>query len=150
MSESIFEDILNIPARDVIAPPPLPTGTYLAVVETGFEIKKPRETECIEFKLKLIAAQGDVDSEKAAEFPGGIMGTIRRFTLWGTNDPAKVDTVRYYMKEFLTESLGISDDMSLKQQLSEAAGRQLYITVRHVPSKDGKRMQDEIAATARA
>lgn len=147
---STFEEILNKPARDILPPQPLPVGTYLGVIEPQYEIKKAGETDVIEYKIRLLQAMDDVDSTAAATFPGGIMGTIRRYTLWGTNDPSKIETVRYYMKKFFVDTLDLNEDFELKQMVPEAVGRQLLVTIHHKPIKDGSRMVDEISATAKA
>lgn len=141
-----FEDILNKPARDITPPKPLPVGTYLAVVEPNFEIKKmgKDQTDVIEHSIKFLAARDDVDPAALAEIPGGLVGTIRKHRLWVTED------AEYRMKLFYVDTLGLDDSMTIKQMISEAAGHQLLVTIKHRPAQDGSRLYDEIAATARA
>lgn len=142
----VFEEILNKPARDIQPPKPLPTGTYLVTVEPAFEIKKmgKDQTDVIEHTLKFLSARDDVDPTDLAAIPGGLMGTTRRFRLWITEE------AEYRIKMFYVDTLGIDDSLTVRQQISEAAGRQCYVTIKHRPAQDGSRMYDEVAATARA
>lgn len=143
---STFEEILNKPARDIQPPKPLPVGTYLVTVEPSFEIKKmgKENTDVIEHTFSFVAAQDDVDPSELAAIPGGLIGTKRKFRLWVTED------AEYRIKMFYVDTLGINDDLTVRQQIAEAAGRQCLVTIKHRPAQDGSRMYDEVAGTAKA
>lgn len=149
-----FTDVLSKPAAEVIPPRPLPVGTYLAIVDGQPEITKvgKNQTDCINFHMKLMQAQGDVDQAALVEALNGkaLADYKVKHTLWGTNDPSKIETVRYFITEFLSNDLGIEKgDRTIGQMLPEAMGKQVLLTIGHRPSEDGKIIYLEVKGTAK-
>lgn len=134
---NVFEDILNKPAKDILPPQPLPVGTYLAVIEPGFELKKMGKdnTDVIEYMIKIMQPMDDVDT---TQYRDSVIGVKRRLRLWVTED------AEYRLRMFFVDTLGIDENMTIKQAMTEATNRTLMVTFKHTPAKDGSRLYDEI------
>ncbi|MDE2105564.1 MAG: hypothetical protein KGL39_50525 [Patescibacteria group bacterium] len=139
-----FADILDMPATEIERPKPIPTGTYIAMVQgmPRFDKSAKKQTPFYEFTLKLLEAQDDVDAD-ALSAMGGIADKTMRLTFYITE--ASV----WRLKEFL-ETLGIDlDGSTLRAGVEEAPGKQCGIYVRHVPNQDGTGFFAEIGKTLR-
>jgi hypothetical protein len=138
-----FQDILNKKADDVERPKPLPPGTYLGVVEGLPEFAEigKNQTPVANLKIKLLAAEDDVDSDALREM-GGALGKSLRHRLFLTEDAA------WRVKQFLEEHLGINGDgKTLGELFNEAPGNQVKVVVKHRPSQDGQTIYAEIDRT---
>lgn len=143
-----FTDILNKPAAAIEPPKPLPVGTYLAIVDGPGELAKigKDQTDCVNFKLKLMQAQPDVDQGALQEALNGasLADKSVRHRLFITQ--ASV----WRLKQFLVEHLGIDDTgKSLGELLPEAPGRQVMVTLGHRASDDGQQIFTEVKGTAK-
>ena len=146
MSNTDFQDILNKPVGDIERPKPYPVGSYVAIVEglPKFEKVGENQTNCADFTLKLLQPGEDVDKLALMETP--INGKSIRHRVFLTEDSL------WRAKKFLVDDLQIDDEggrKSLTQLLNEAPGRQVMITIRHRPAKDGSVVYSEIAQTAK-
>lgn len=142
---SNFANLLSKPASDIERPKPLPVGTYLGLVAGAPEFKDigKNKTPAAEFKIKVLAAQQDVDLE-ALTAAGGLDNKIMTARFFLTDDSM------YRLKEFLTNALGIEEGRrTIGELLSEAPNKQVYITVSHRPSEDGQQIYAEIKSYAR-
>ena len=142
-----FQDILNKPVSDIERPKPYPVGSYVALVEglPKFEKVGENQTNCADFTMRFISANEDVD-KLALQEAGGINGKSIRHRVFLTEDSL------WRAKKFLVDDLQIDDEggrKTLTQLINEAPGRQVMITVRHRPAKDGSVVYSEIAQTAR-
>lgn len=147
---NIFEKILDQTASDMPTPPLLPAGTYLAAMEPGFTTRTAGEADVIDHTVRILQPMDDVNT---SDYPGSVVGAKLKFSLWLT-DP-DVDPVRHAQdkdrfRTFYVDHLGLQGCDSVRHWLSETAGRQCLITVKHTPSKDGSRLYANIAATAKA
>lgn len=145
-----FMDVLNQPAALVEKPKPRPRGTYLAQITGMPEQVERKDNKMLEFKCKLMMAQGDVDAEQLAAQPELSTWPPMRYTVF-INEP-------WPLKRFLTEVLGIdpgseTDSKTLGQMVAEAAGKQLMVGVEHRPytTADGQpEIASEIKTAAKA
>jgi hypothetical protein len=142
-----FQDILNKPVGDIERPKPYPVGSYIALVEglPKFEKVGENQTACADFTLRFISANEDVDKLALME-AGQINGKTIRHRVFLTEDSV------WRAKKFLVDDLGIDDEggkKTLTQLMNEAPGRQVMITVRHRPAKDGSVVYSEISQTAK-
>lgn len=142
-----FQDILNQKAADVEAPVPLPIGTYLGVVDGLPEFSKigTKQTDCVNFKCKLMQAQPDVDQAQMLEaLKGKALSdrylTVRQFI---------TEDAKWRLRKFL-EDCGLElGTKSLGELIPEAAGRQVLLSVGHRPSEDGTQIFMDVKGTAK-
>jgi hypothetical protein len=144
-------DILNRKVTDVKPAPPLPAGTYLAVI-TGLPIEGKvgdKETPIYDFPISIIAAQPDVDQDALAtwmkESGKELRGTVApraRFFL--------TEAAAFRIKELLTAcGLDVNDDSkTLMQLINETTNKQLLIGITHaIFTPKGKTDPEVIANT---
>lgn len=142
-----FQDVLNKPAADVKAPSPLPVGTYLCLVDGPGEFGKigQKQTDCINWKLKPMQAQDDVNQADLATALNGaaLQDKVIRHRSFITEESV------WRLKQFL-EHLGIEEgSKSLGEMIPEAQGKQVLATVGHRTSEDGTQVFQEVKATAK-
>lgn len=126
------------------APVPLPVGTYSAMVQSYRQDKSTnKQTDFIEFTLKILSAHDDVD-EEALEEAGGLEDRTIRDTYYIT------DNSKFRLKQFF-ETLGLDPiGKSIAQNCLDSVNRELVISIRHKPSKDGQGVFAEIRSRAKA
>lgn len=141
-----FQDILNKPMTEIDRPAPLPVGTYLCLVDGQGELAKigKNNVDCINFKLKPVQAQNDVDQQALYEMlkGAGLSEKSIRFRLFLTEESA------WRAKEFL-ENLGLPEGLSLREGFAQAPGKQVLVQIGHNASEDGKNVYMEVKGTAK-
>lgn len=141
-----FTDILNKPAASVEKPKPYPVGTYLCLVDGPAEPREVNDKPVIDFKLKPLQAQPDVDQAALASMGG--LGRPSRHTIFLTSQDGT--PAEWPLRRFLEEHLGIEcGSKTLMEMLAEAPGKQVYVTIKHTPSKDGTEIYANVAGTAK-
>lgn len=139
-----FASVLDMPSGDIERPKPLPPGSYVAVVQGQPRQDKSakKQTEFVEYTLKLLEAQEDVDTDALKEI-GGIADKTIKSTYYLTENSV------WRLKEFL-EHCGVEMDesTSLRQLIGEAAGCQVLITIAHEASQDGSAVFAKVKNTA--
>lgn len=128
-----FSSVLDTPAGDIERPKPLPVGSYVCVVTGQPRIDKSakKQTEFVEFTLKLLEALNDVD-EDALKDVGGIKDKTTRVTFYLTENSI------YRLKEFLEHcGVDMEDEGSMRQYIAEAPGKQVVAHIIHEASQDG-------------
>jgi len=142
-----FQDVLNKPATDVKPPEPLPPGTYLCIVDGPGEFAKigQKQTDCINWKLKPMQAQPDVDQ---AALTQALQGKTLQEKMIRHRSFITEESV-WRLKEFLAH-LGVEEgSKTLGEMLPEAPGRQVLVTVGHRASEDGTQVFQEVKSTAK-
>lgn len=155
---SSFADILDRPTNEIERPKPLPVGTYHAVVQgqPRHDKSSKKGTPFVEFTLKILAAQDDVDAEALTAMltrPDGSTKSLQdqtiRATFYITEDAAWRLTGDVNGNVGFLDHLGIDrGDKSQRQRIAEAPGRQVYITVRHEATQDGTGVIPQISGYA--
>lgn len=138
-----FGSILDRQSSEIERPKPLPVGTYTCVVKglPKYDKSSKKQTEFVEFTLQPLAAGDDVDADDL-EAMGGFLNKTIRATYYLTEDAL------WRLKDFLTH-LGIEEgDMSLRQRIGEATGRQVLATIKHQASEDGEAVYAQLGKTA--
>lgn len=128
-----FASVLDMPASDIERPKPLPVGSYVCVVQGQPRIDKSakKQTEFVEYTLKLLEALDDVDTE-ALDNVGGIKDKITKVTFYLTENSV------YRLKEFLEHcGVDMEEEGSLRQYIAEAPGKQVVAHIIHEASQDG-------------
>lgn len=138
-----FGSILDQQSSEIERPKPLPVGTYTCIVKglPRFDKSSKKGTDFVEFTLQPVEAGEDVDEEDL-DAVGGLANKTLRHTLYITEDAA------YRIKDFC-DHLGIEeDDMSLRQRIEQAPGKQVLVTVKHTASDDGSTIYANVGRTA--
>jgi hypothetical protein len=145
MNAPNFSSILDKPFdSEANRPKPLPVGSYLCIVDgiPKFDKSTQQQTEYVEFTLKPVSAQGDVDQQALTE-AGGLSDKTLKTTFYLTEKAV------FRLDDFL-ENLGLDKGtVSRKEGVSMAPGRQILAVVRHASSKDGKAIYANVDSTAR-
>lgn len=144
-----ISDILNRPAEDVKPPPLYPAGLFRTIIkglpEQGESSLK--KTPYLRFTYQVTAAGPDVEEEDIATFESDGESKIVGHTF--TNDYYTTEKALFMLTEFL-QQLGIdfSGGKSISAAIDETPNLECMITVKHVPSSDGKRFFARIGSTA--
>lgn len=131
---SSFEDILNMNAEDVVAPPVLPQGPYHTIVmglpERGESSQK--KTPQLTFKHKIVSALEGVDEEALAAIDGGVIGKEITNTLYVT------EKAGFMLKDFLV-NCGIDiEGKTLAGCIEEVPNREVIIFIKHDQIGEGE------------
>jgi len=149
-----FSSILDRKASEIEEPKPFPVGTYLVLLQGQPQRgeSSQKKTEFWDFPAKVLQPQGDVSQSEIEAF-GGVQGKDLKgnggLRYYVTEESA------YRLKEFLLDHLGISEsgsngaEKTMREMMAEAPGKQVYVTIAHQPSDDGRRIYSRVASTAR-
>jgi len=134
---SAFSDVLNKRADDVKAPPIMPVGAYIAMVDgLPEEVTSKTGTSGGNFKFKILKDFAVADQEALAT-AGGAAGKVMFHTFWISEDPQKRGTSEWMFKRFLTEHL-CCENGSFKSMIDSAPGKMVLINVAHDVTPDGR------------
>jgi hypothetical protein len=131
-----FTEILSMQLEEIEAPQILPVGTYLCAVDGQPDRTQqvgPNQTHCIDFNLKVLQAQPDVDQAQLAEVINGGALSDRKIK----HRMFVTDKSKHRLKKFLVEDLGVDSSMSVSEALDAAMGKQCYVKLTHQASKSG-------------
>jgi len=139
-----FGKLLDMAPSEIERPKPLPEGQYLCVIAglPRFDKSSKKQTEFVEFTLKVVAAGEDVDAEELAEI-GGIADKTIRATYYLTENSL------WRLKEFL-EHCGIAEVGTLGTMIDETQNCQVIAYIKHEPSNDGTSVFGKVGKTASA
>jgi hypothetical protein len=148
MNAPNFSSILDKPVTEVKRPKPIPVGTYLCIVDGIPKFDKTKNenaTDTVEFNLKPVTPQPDVDQAALAEaLDGKSLSEVNLRANFFLTEKAV-----YRLDEFLYENLGIEFGIARKEAISRAPGNQVLAYVVHANSKDGKATYANVGSTAR-
>jgi hypothetical protein len=136
MSTPNFASILDESPTEVNAPQPVPQGTYLCVIQGAprYDKSTQKETPFVEFNLRPIAIEGDVDEEEL-EAVGGLEGKSFKATFYLTEDAV------YRLDEFHQHcGLDLEDGNSRKNRNDAVMNAEVRAYIKHEPSRDGTRI----------
>lgn len=140
----------NATKEDIKDVPPIPIGTYLAMVVGPHQMVKSNQkgTDGIEFQLRFLQADEDVDRDALGahlEASGrSLHDVLMKHTIW--ESPYAATSLR----DFVYGALSVEEKLPLKQALAEAPGRNFKLHIRHRPFDSGggmMRMRAEIDQT---
>ncbi len=138
-----FADILDEAPTEVKAPPVLPAGTYVAVIQGRPEYgqSEKKGTPFIGFTFRIIQAEDDVDSDELSAMGGCENKTIKR-KYWITEDSA-------FMLDQFHQDCGIDLKlpMSRRARSEECVNANIGIVVKHRASDDGQKVFAEVVRT---
>lgn len=136
MSTPNFADILDESPAEVSAPLPLPQGTYVCVVAGApvYDKSTKKQTPYVEFTLRPLAAEADVDPTELEE-TGGLEGKTLRATFYLTEDAV------YRLDEFHQHcGIDLEDGQSRRQRNDAVMNAEVRAFVKHETSADGSRI----------
>lgn len=143
MTDPNFASILDEAPTEINRPKPIPSGTYICVVnkwETGESSKK--KTPYVRFTLTPIAAEEDVSEDDLAD-AGDLEGKQLRTDFYLTPDSI------YRLSEFHEHcGLDISEELSHRMRNDAVVNSQVKVHVKHRASEDGSRIFAEVDRTA--
>jgi hypothetical protein len=151
MATPQLASILDRQGQEIERPKPLPVGTYRAIV-TGaprFDKSTKKGTDFVEFTLKLISAEEDVDEDDlkhALTKPSGASVPLTEKTTKVTYYLTEDATWR--LKDFLKHCGVDTDNITLRQAIAEAQNSEVLISIKHTPSDDGEAIYANVAKTA--
>jgi hypothetical protein len=128
-----FGALLNTPPSETERPKPLPQGSYTAMVQGLPRMDKSakKQTEFVEFTLKLLSANEDVDEEELAAM-GGLADKTIKDTYYLT------DNSLWRLKDFLINcGIDVDNAESYSVALEETPGKQIGVFIKHEASQDG-------------
>lgn len=146
MTHPNFTSILDEQPTEISRPKPLPAGTYTCVVQgqPRYDKSSRKQTDFVEFTLRPVSAEEDVDQDELNE-SGGLEGKTIRATYYLTEDAV------YRLDEFHEHcGIDISEPASRRARNEECVNATVIAVVKHRASDDGQRIFAELARTAAA
>lgn len=142
-AQKSFASILDTPSSEIERPKPLPVGEYVCVVQgqPRFDKSSKKQTEFVEFTLKILEALETVDVD-ALEEMGGIKDKTIKATYYIT------ETALWRLKDFLDHCNAGDEDESLRQRIDQTPGCQVIVTIKHEASDDGQSVFGRVGGTA--
>lgn len=141
-----FNDALDTKASDVEKPPVLPAGTYIwtVVKVPTISTSKSGEWSIIEFPIKAVSAEDDVDPEELSEY-GSLNSALNRVSFMApTADTEEAASDRkktlYRVKKFCQNTLRVDadEDASIRQLLDASVNCQFLAQATWRSSDDGE------------
>lgn len=135
MSAPNFASLLDESPDAITAPLPLPQGVYLCTVvgTPNYGKSSQKQTDFVEFILRPIAAEEDIDPEEL-ESVGGLEGKTLRATFYLTEDAI------YRLDEFHEHcGIDLDDGQSRRHRNDAIVNAQVRAFIKHEFSKDGTR-----------
>jgi hypothetical protein len=130
-----FASILDESPTEVSAPQPAPQGTYVFVVgNPRYDKSTVKGTDFVDFPVRAIAAESDVD-EAELEEAGGLDAINLRAIFYLTEDAV------YRLDEFHSHcGIDLEDGASRRSRNDAVVNAEVRGFVKHEPSKDGTRI----------
>lgn len=145
-----WQDILNKKPEDAEKPKPTPTGTFLAtIVKYEFkEAKNDKQTPYVQYHVKLISPEADVDMQSLNEAGGMEKVSARVMYL----DFYMTDDSMWRHRDFLEKTLGINfAGRGWQPVIDEALNKNLRVHVAQtISKKDNATIYSNIDDTAAA
>ena len=125
-----FADALDVDVNSVEKPKSLPQGTYVWTVTKVPSItqNKSQEWDVVEFLVRVVSAESDVDPDDLDAF-GSVTGVTNRVAFMSPTAPDKKhdrEKTIYRIKQFLTEVLKVDagEGATIKQLMAACPNHQ--------------------------
>jgi hypothetical protein len=131
-----FASTLEQPANDIPEPKNLPQGTYIWAVSKvpAISQSKSGEWDIVEFPIRTVSAEDDVDADEVEEF-GPVAGQMGRISFMFPTDPDKKNDHEKSMdrmKKFMLNTLQAGDDtMTMKELMAGSVNCQFLAIATH-------------------
>lgn len=138
-----FSSILKTAPSAVERPKPMPQGTYICMVQglPRFDKSSKKQTEFVEFTLKLLSAGEDVDQEELAAL-GGIGDKTIKATYYLT------ENALWRLKDFLAHcGMDIEAYESFEAAIEDTPSKQVGVFITHEASQDGESVFARVGRT---
>lgn len=129
-----FQSILNIDTKDAQRPPQLPMGTYVGLIKDPPEFgnSSQKNTPFVKFKITPTQAYADVSEEDLEDYGPDLSKAFAIPTTFYITDGAK-----HRLTEFLADCGLETENSNFLDLIPQVQGREVLITVKHVPSNQG-------------
>lgn len=155
---STFASVLDMPSSEIErSVKQLPVGSYVAVVQGQPRIDKSskKQTEFSEYTMKILEAYDDVDTDALDEYLTTLDGTKKRLsdctikaTFYHTeNSIGRLLTFFDHLDGITPDKAG-EVEASPRQRMSEAAGKQCVIHIKHEPWQSGEGVSARVDSTS--
>jgi hypothetical protein len=139
-----FASILDEAPTEISRPKPLPVGTYLCVVQGQpvYDKSNKKGTPFVEFTLRPITAEEDVDADDLAEM-GGIGDKTIKATFYLTDDAV------FRLDEFHQHcGIDINEPASRRSRNEAIVNAQVRAVIKHEMSQDATQSFARLSRTA--
>lgn len=139
-----FASILDEAPTEINRPKPLPVGTYLCVVQGQpvYDKSNKKGTPFVEFTLRPISAEEDVDADDLAEM-GGIGDKTIKATFY------LIDGAAFRLDEFHQHcGIDINEPASRRSRNEAIVNAQVRAVIKHEMSQDATQSFARLARTA--
>lgn len=136
MTTPNFSSILDESPTEVSAPVPLPQGVYTCMVigTPRYDKSSRKGTDFVEFTLRPIAAEADIDETELDE-AGGLEGKTIKAVFYLTEDAI------YRLDEFHSHcGIDLDDGQSRRSRNDMIVNSEVRVFIKHEPSQDGTRI----------
>lgn len=146
MNAPNFASILDESPTEITRPKPLPIGTYLTRVigAPRYDKSSKKQTPFVEFTLKFLSAEDDVDEDDLVEAlgDGDIGDRALPVTFYLTEDAV------YRLDEFHTHcGIDLEEEQSRRQRNDEVVNAEVRVVVSHEASQDSSQVFARIRRT---
>jgi hypothetical protein len=145
-----FADALDTRNDEVEKPPVLPQGTYTWQVTKvpTLSASKSGEWNIVEFPIRAVAAEDDVDEDELQEF-GSLNSAMNRVSFMAPTDPdADGDRKKtlYRMKTFMEKTLrvDVEEGATIREMMDASVNCQFLAQAAWRPSEDGEDMYVDV------
>lgn len=141
-----FASILDEAPTEIERPKPLPVGTYICVVQgqPAYDKSNKKGTPFVEFTLRPIAAEEDVDADDL-EAMGGFEGKTIKATFYLTDDAV------FRLDEFHEHcGIDLGDAASRRARNENVVNAQVRAVIKHEMSQDASQTFARLSRTAKA
>jgi hypothetical protein len=139
-----FASILDEAPTEINRPKPLPVGTYLCVVQGQpvYDKSNKKGTPFVEFTLRPVSAEEDVDADDLAEM-GGIGDKTIKATFYLTDDAV------FRLDEFHQHcGIDINEPASRRSRNEAIVNAQVRAVIKHEMSQDATQAFARLSRTA--
>lgn len=139
-----FNQVLKTKVAEVERPPLVPHGTYIGAVS---KVPTPRDLSgpnfsgnVVDFNIKLLQAQEDVDADALREFGSLKSAMVQHSFMFNKDDDNAFQRTLFNLRRFLEDTLKIdmSDGKDISQALNESVNRQFLVEIKWEPDKNDK------------
>ena len=130
-----FSGILNKPISDIVAPPLLPIGHYIAQLKRLPDMGSVKDGlyDTVDFPLSIVSACESVDPDELAAFGNPAGQIVRRRFMFNT-DPAEERSFRLSevsMKNFLALTGNVTEPCDVATAINDAIGGFVKVEIEH-------------------
>ena len=146
MSDSDFQELLNMDAENAVRPPAMPSGTYKCRVKQQQGVKsRDKGTPGIQFDFTDWEPQADVDVDRWQEFCSSPV--INPTTLTKSETFWLTPPAMWRLKEFCV-ACGTAKNGPMGKLVADAVGQSVLVSVTQTVGQDGQSVYNNLGGYA--